>query len=374
MRTTLFYNIHDIITIESDSWLPELQPFKSNTQIENPTIRVRVGTPSKHISSNGNNNHIHYNEIFGQFGFDVSIDIDKTINVVVSPILRLSPHVLYTNVIEPLLRWTFVNKGFALVHGAAIAFGDEAFIITAQTDTGKTTTLLKMLSYQRRDSDKAAFLSDDMTLVSPDGIALTYPKPMTISYHTLKAVNSDTLSFIEKVTLPFQSRIHSRSGRRVAFWIGKSHLPAATINMFIQMLIPPPKYFVNKLVPQAKFAKKGKLKGIFIIERGGEEILSMETNDAIEVLLRNCEDAYGFPPYEDLKEFLYLRNGEDLREKEHAIIHRALSELPATVFRSNSLDWWQKIPAFANKKLANDIARAVNITPLSKSSREMVEA
>jgi len=31
--------------------------------------------------------------------------------------LRYSPHVLYTNVIEPLLRWTFVKRGYALVHG-----------------------------------------------------------------------------------------------------------------------------------------------------------------------------------------------------------------------------------------------------------------
>ena len=94
------------------------------------------------------------------------------------------------------------KKGYALVHGATIAFGDKAYMITARTDTGKTTTLLKILAYQRRNSDQAAFLSDDMTIVSPTGTAMTYPKPLTISYHTLRAVNTDTLNFKEKITPP----------------------------------------------------------------------------------------------------------------------------------------------------------------------------
>ena len=103
--------------------------------------------------------------------------------------------------VEPILRWTFVKKGYALVHGATLAFGSEAFIITARTDTGKTTTLLKILSHQRRNSDRAAFLSDDMTIVSPTGVAMTYPKPLTISAHTLSAINVDTLTFREKTLL-----------------------------------------------------------------------------------------------------------------------------------------------------------------------------
>ena len=313
-----------------------------------------------------------FREIFGHLGFEVSLDLGDPIEVVASPMLKLSPHVLYTNVVEPLLRWTFVRKGYALVHGATIAFGDEAFMITARTDTGKTTTLLKILAYQRRNSDKAAFLSDDMTLVSPDGIAMTYPKPLTISYHTLRAVNSDTLTLGEKLSLPFQSRIHSRSGRKAAFWISKSKLPAATINMVTQMLIPPPKYFVNKLVPNVKLVHQAKLTGMFIIERGSEKILPLDNSEAMQILLQNCEDAYGFPPYEDLKEFLYMQDGVDLREKEHTIIRQALGKLPATAIRSSNLDWWRQIPSFVNERVSHDISAAfeVETTPRERYNRQ----
>jgi len=372
MKKISSYNIHDIITIASEGVLPELEPFRVELPIEKPTIRVQVGQPHRKTKENNHASYLRYREAFGSLGFDISLEIGETINVVACPSLLLSPHVLYTNVIEPLLRWTFVRKGYALVHGATIAFGDAAYMITARTDTGKTTTLLKILACQRRDNDCAAFISDDMTLISPAGIALTYPKPLTISYHTLRAVNADTLTFGEKLSLPIQSRIHSRSGRQVAFWIRNSALPAATINMVAQMLVPPPKYFVNKLVPQAKLAKAGTLTGIFIIERGEESIHSVAPDEALETLLKNCEDAYGFPPYEVLKDFLYHQDGIDLREKEQTIISQALGQLPATVFRSSNLDWWRQIPAYVNEKVANDIAHVAKLPALRRPDERLL--
>ena len=368
MKNQYSYSIHDIVTVVSDGILPELEPFEVQSVIPDPTIRVRIGIPRRKKPGEDDGQYLRYSELLGPLGFEVGIEMGQPVNVIATPSLRMSPHVLYTNVIEPLLRWTFVEKGYALVHGATIAFGDEACMITARTDTGKTTTLLKILAYQRRNNDRVAFLSDDMTLVSSDGVAMTYPKPMTISYHTLRAVDNATLSLHERMTLPLQSRIHSRSGRKLAFLISKTHLPAATINMVMQMLVPPPKYFVNKLIPRVKLTRNARLSRMFIIERGGEGIVAIENREAMEVLLQNCEDAYGFPPYEALKKFLYLRGDVDLREKEHAIIRQALGELPATVIRSSNYDWWSRIPTFVNnEQISSDIARALEVENNSRN-------
>lgn len=54
----------------------------------------------------------------GVCGFGIDVTLGETIDVLASPILRWSPHVLYTNVVEPILRWTFVEKGYALVDKA----------------------------------------------------------------------------------------------------------------------------------------------------------------------------------------------------------------------------------------------------------------
>ena len=171
---------------------------------------------------------------------------------------------LYTNVVEPILRWTFAERGYALVHAACLADGEDAFLITARTDTGKTTTSLKML-----DSTPFSFLSDDLTLVTPDGRVLTYPKPLTISRHTLEAVKTPLLSRRERLGLVVQSRLHSRSGRRFALVLAKTHLPAATINAIVQLLVPPPKYHVERLVPGVEVAVEARLAGMVVIERGG---------------------------------------------------------------------------------------------------------
>ncbi len=374
MKKNFYYNIHEIVKVVSDVVLPELTPFRVMAEINDPTIQVRIGIPRAQKSPEDFGHYMRYREIFGHLGFEVGIEMgDQTVNVIAAPMLRYSPHVLYTNVVEPLLRWTFVKRGYALVHGATIAFGDSAFMITARTDTGKTTTLLKILAYQRRNSDQAAFVSDDMTIVSPTGEAMDYPKPLTISYHTLHAVNTDTLTFIERLTLPFQSRIHSRSGRKFAFLISKTHLPAATINMLTQMIIPPPKYFVDKLIPKVKLTSKAQLAGMFIIKRGAEEILPLDNSEAMKVLLQNCEDAYGFPPYDDVKEFLYCYDDVDLHEKEFAIIHQAMSTLPATEISSSKLDWWSQIPSFVhNEQVSSDITRALEVEsfPRARLSRQ----
>jgi len=362
-RPVYSYNIHNIISVVSEGELPELEPFRVFQTIEQPTIRVQMGyPPAQKQGAMKDINYLRFREIFGHIGFEVGIWMGEQVNVVASPLLRYSPHVLYTNIVEPILRWTFVKKGYALVHGATIAFGQQAFMITARTDTGKTTTLLKILSHQRRNSDRAAFLSDDMIIVSPNGSALTYPKPLTISAHTLGAINAETLNFREKLALPLQSRIHSRTGRKVASFINKTLLPAATINMMMQMVVPPPKYFVKKLLPSVKLMQEAYFTGMFVIERDGEGTVSISNEEALEILLRNCEDAYGFPPYDSLKEFLYNSNGVDLRTIEQSIIRQAFGGLPANLVRSKKLDWWCLIPTFIDERIASDCACEGNLS------------
>lgn len=346
------YDIHGIVTVQSEVALPELQRFLSTETVEHPTISVQIRWVPRRLkeqASPSSGRRILYRESVGNLGFAAQIDdASETIEIVASPLLRWSPHVLYTNLVEPILRWTFVQKGYALVHAACMAFGDKAYLVTARTDTGKTTTLLRMLRTLQRQwiGIGAAFLSDDLTLVSPDGRVMPYPKPMTISHHTVQAVNPKALTRRERLALLVQSRVHSRSGRRFAFLLAKTHLPVATINTIVQLLIPPPKYDVQRLIPSVKIATEARLTGLFVIERfwtGGEA--SLKENETLEILLNNCEDAYGFPPYESIKEFLYKSNDHDLRTMESAIIAQALKDLPGTLICSSNLGWSQNILA-----------------------------
>jgi dolichol-phosphate mannosyltransferase len=343
------YSVHGIATIESPVRLPELERFRVERLDHAPTIHVRVARVSRRSSRLVHElvfmvRHHHYDEGLGAIGFGVDIFVGRTTELVVTPLVARSPHVLYTNVVEPTLRWALVKKGYALAHGACIAFGDEAFLITARTDTGKTTTILRLL-----DNYRCSFLSDDLTIVAPDGTVLTYPKPLTISRHTAAAVRTPLLSTWERAALVLQSRIHSRSGRQFAQLIARLAFPAATINAITQFIVPPPKYHVDRLVPGVDCAQSARLAGMFVIERGGSGDVRLDPAAAVETLVENTDDAYGFPPYPFIEHFLHSGNGRDLRAEERGIIASALGELPTVLLRSSTMDWYDRLPALVGK-------------------------
>jgi len=344
-RPTFQYDLHGIITIASDAALPELERFAVDGGIADPTIRVRLerikarGVGAEELP--GGRTRLHYVEWTRGLGFATEIELGDRIDIAASPLLRHSPHVLYTNIVEPVLRWTFVERGYALVHAACMASGENAFLITARTDTGKTTTALKTL-----DSLPFSFLSDDLTLLAPDGRVLTYPKPLTISRHTLSAVRTPLLRRRERLGLIVQSRLHSKSGRLFGLFVAKTRLPAATINALVQFLVPPPKYQVDRLVPHVSIAPEAQLVSMAVIQREGVEGSTLlDPQEALEILLSNCEDAYGFPPYPVIEDWLHSRNGMDLRAVERGIIEQALCDVPAHLLRSEGRDWYRMFPA-----------------------------
>jgi hypothetical protein len=172
-----------------------------------------------------------------------------------------------------------------------------------------------------------------------------YPKPLTISRHTLHAVNSPLLSRRQRLGLIVQSRIHSRAGRKFAFRIAGMKIPAATINAMVQRVIPPPKYQIDKLVPTAQLVPEAQLTRLVVIERGHDREELLEPHEAMQILMENCEDAFGFPPYSYIEEFLQGINGGNLRHTERAVVESALATVSATVLGSSTMDWWRRLPA-----------------------------
>jgi len=353
------YNIHNILRVASMFKLPELEYFRVASLFEEPDIRLRLERRHRERRRSNTNSEpknrrsstprrltgqdIRYSESLGRYGFAISIAYKDQMEVAVSLILKFSLHVLYTNVVEPVLRWALVRKGYALVHAACIAVDGRAVLITARTDTGKTSTILRAV-----DNYSCSFLSDDMTIVSRDGEVMSYPKPLTISNHTLSAVNGNSsLTFLERIALQIQSRLHSKSGRSVGMKLSQGNLPAATMNAIVQMLIPPPKYMVHRLIPKATYINHATLSRAVIIERGPEFEETLKHEQAVETFVNNAEDAYGFPPYPILADSLSRWDNVDLHPYEQAIVAKALEKIPTIRLRDPQFNWWQKLPVIS---------------------------
>src|ERR687888_32496 len=235
--------------------------------------------------------------------------------------------------------------------GACIEFGQKAYLVTARTDTGKTTTILKSL-----ENHGSGFLSDDLTLLRPDGRVLTYPKPLTISRHTVQAVRTPLLSLKERLLLFYQSRIHSKSGRQFAFLLTQLNLPVATINTIVQLLVPPPKYHVERLIPGVRKVRESQLAGLVVIERGHDDTRTLSADEALEIVMENCADSYGFPPYDAIEGFLQRMHGvAHLVDDERRIVGSALAGVPATLLGSSTMDWWRELPRIAGVEVPHPV-------------------
>ncbi len=334
------YDIDGMVRIKSSVRLPELEFFRSSSvgdaDIVIHTRPVGGWAPRMNIAIKNGSTRLEYREHLGPLFANFSVDMEDPVVVTAGPLLALSPHVLYTNVIEPLLRFILASKGKMLLHAACISIGGRAIMLSAKTDTGKTSTILTMLR-----ADGGVFYSDDMVIVDEDGVASRYPKPLTISAHTLRAVPQNRLKRTQRLSLSWQSRLHSREGRSVGKKLGAANLPIMSMNAVVQAIIPPPKYRVTDLVT-CVVGTQVRMESLYVIERGTPSLTEPISHEAaVDELLENTEDAYGFPPYSSLAPHLVIGgNGRDrLRTLERQILSSALSRVNVQRIRVPDYSW-----------------------------------
>ena len=157
-----------------------------------------------------------YTEHLGSFGAQFAIlFINNKMELSINKLISYSRHVLYVSLIEPLLRFVFISKGYVLLHSACIGKRfDQGILISAPPDTGKTSTVLKCMEMG------FSLLSDDMTILSLPNQALCFPRPMTISSHTYRTAVASSKSgnnrqHVKGLGFRVRSMIHSKRGRKM---------------------------------------------------------------------------------------------------------------------------------------------------------------
>ncbi len=346
---TYRYDVAGVVTIGSQMLLPELEFFRAQWVPDSDVdIAVRVGdvggtSPRRRaaMTEYADPTMIRYEEHLGRLGANFLACIgDDRMTIDVGPLLARSSHVVYTNIIEPLLRFVMVSRGRMLLHSACVELDGTGVMMSALTDTGKTGTVLRLL---REHGGK--FLSDDMTVIDPHGNAFCFPKPLTISAHTLRAVKADDLTRSEWRRLQIQSRLHSKGGRSIGMALARFNLPIMGINALTQILIPPPKYTVDRLVP-CRMTSTTRVSEMFIIERGAPMLAELDRGSALSQLLLNTDDAYGFPPFRYLAPAITI-GGQDyqqLRRTERDILASFLTHLRVRTLASETFSWADDIP------------------------------
>jgi dolichol-phosphate mannosyltransferase len=344
------YQVGRYVSVGSDIQLRELQYFRVRALDARPDIRIRVqpvgepGLRTRSLVTHGPT-FVTYEEHLGQLAGNFRLDFEgDRIDVAVAPLLGRSPHVVYTNVIEALLRFVFVSRGCLLLHSATVELGGRGVMLTARTDTGKTSTILRLLREQQ-----GGFLADDMTIIEPSGRAYCYPKPLTISAHTVQAIAQHSLTRQEQLKLAVQSRVHSRNGRWLGSRLGTLNLPIMALNATTQALIPPPKYMAHRLVP-CRYLASTRVRELFVIARGAAELEDLDHQTAVDLMIENTDDAYGFPPFRSFAPAISIE-GDDygrLRERERDLLASFLAGVRVRRLVRDDFSWAEAIPTLLN--------------------------
>jgi dolichol-phosphate mannosyltransferase len=349
------YDIAGILRIDSDVALRELAFFRVESAANGPDLRIRVGRvgslPLRRVRFVTEGDSLSYLEQLGMASANFRITIGDPVDIQVAPLLARSPHVLYTNVVEALLRFLLVSKGHVLLHSASVVAEGRAALLSAQTDTGKTSTVIRLV----RDRNYQ-FLSDDMTIVSPAGMAIQFPKPMTMSYHTMASIKGQRLRIGRRAALAIQSRLHSKSGRTVGRHLGTWNLPIMSVNSIVQFLVPPPKYHIDALLG-CEITERAPIGNVFVLERGDSLEERLTVDQVMQTLIDNTDDAYGFPPFSTFAP--HIRIGADdyhtLRRKERALLTTALEHAAIWRVRVPGHEWAQILPGLLEARTGDEM-------------------
>ncbi|MBP6015989.1 MAG: polyprenol monophosphomannose synthase [Candidatus Promineofilum sp.] len=336
-RENLYYDIHGILAMASQIPLNDLEYFLASTPPARVDLQLRVdrhGTPSRVPGA------ICYDEQLGRFGFGLTVIPGDYTEIVVSPLLETSPAFVYTNVVEPVLRWLMVTRGYSLARAGAVRSdkrkgkeSPQGWLFTGRSDLGYALGRLCR-------EEQFTFMGDDRVIISRDGLLHSFPKLVTARPEMLPG-QARTLR--ASVALRTQRLLYSRPIRGLGLFLSQRRLPAATVNTYLQRIIPQPKYPLHSLIDGIVYSEVALPTLLTVLEKGGKGAVPLSLETAIDRLLEPDYYAYGFRPYPLLMEALSTWDGRDWLEEERQILRSGLARCRVLSWGHEDDTWWKEI-------------------------------
>lgn len=144
--------------------------------------------------------------------------------------------------------------------------------------------------------------------------------------HTMSSIPGRDLTFRHEQSLSSRAACTPNRGARPGNRWGQLNIPVMSVNAIVQMLIPPPKHRIDKLMSVA-IEPTAPIGHVFIMERGEELVERLTADEAIPTLIENTDDAYGFPPFTTFAPHLRIAGDGylELRRKEEELLRRSLA-------------------------------------------------
>ena len=274
-RPVYRYNIHELVTIDSPVPIPDLAWFQQAAQ---NLDRVRHGTVDIHIRIDRHgtprrlSSGLSYDDRLGRLGYSLTVlPGERFTEVVISPLIARSNHVLYINVVEPLIRYVLLHRHVALIRGGTVVSNHEAWLLSAPTRDKTTEMVLEKI---RSSTSPVKYLSHDLTLIRADGTCFAFPN--TVIQH--KALEWPLI-------------------RQIGAQVRRGNLPATTIGAWVQSVWPPQQLNIQQVAEGVEIESETLLDRVVVTD---EEGVIVTGDRLISTLQANSQDLLGFPLFEDL--------------------------------------------------------------------------
>jgi dolichol-phosphate mannosyltransferase len=152
--------------------------------------------------------------------------------------------------------------------------------------------------------------------------------------------------------LAIRSRVHSKEGRSAGHALGRLNVPIVTINAWVQLLIPPPKYHVQSLI-DCDLSERAPIDSVILMERGTPPLAEEpEFAFTIERLIENTDDAYTFPPYATFAPLIEIngRGYQALRDRELELLAASVRNARRSRVRVVGHSWSELIPTLLDRR------------------------
>ena len=242
-------------------------------------------------------------------------------------IIYYKPHIRsrfgrkFRKLFSEILKLKFLEMDKTLLHSACVVNGQNAILIIAPAETGKTLTTLRLLKQGYH------FLSDDYLLT--DGSSVF----SMINGLTIHSYHADFLKFSQIKKLEVKIRDFISYLPIISLVIGEYKLRASELSKFIKNV---------KIIDKAKISK------LVFLEYGPEGILEIDTEEALR-RLKVIGNAHIHPwENEILLQYAYYFNYPDfekMRAKEYEIYKRVINSSEGIyLIRSRERNFSKLIP------------------------------
>jgi glycosyltransferase involved in cell wall biosynthesis len=333
-RSLSYYDVHGLLAIASQVPLPDLEAFRVPDEPAQVDLQIRVdrhGMPQQPPGA------LSYEEHLGRLGFGLTVMPGDYTEIVVAPLLESSPAFLYTNVVEPVIHWMLVTRGYAFPRLGAVARppGLEPGAAPAQAMLLAGIDNMAFGLAQIASQRDLAFMGDDRVILDVTGLVYAYAKPVTVNQALLSGAPAATRAV---APLFLQRLIYSPRVRQLGLWLGARRLPAATVNTYLQRLMPQPKYDLQALAPRLRTVTRATADSLFL--RGGEPAGQPEA--LIDDFIVAGWAGGGFEPLAQLLTALAGWDGEDWISREQHIAQHGLADTHIHTITTTA-NWWEAI-------------------------------